>query len=276
VTVLLALSGAVFYGLSDFVGGLASRRTSAWSVAFLAALGGGLFILVAGLVRGGDPTGTDLAWGLLAGVGNGFGTAFLYRGLAGGRMGVVAPISAVGATLVPVAVGLVTGERPSALVWVGILAAVPGIWFVSQEPEMDVPGARGGVLDGVLAGLGFGVLFAAIAQIPESAGLFPLALNQAVGAVAIVLVALALRVSWVPREAPALWGLLCGALGGCATIAFLLATQAGALTVAAVLASLYPAVTILLAATVLKEPVHRAQAIGLVLCGLAVTLVAVG
>ena len=276
MTVLLALSGAVFYGLSDFVGGLASRRTSAWSVAFLAALGGGLFILVAGVVRGGDPTGTDLAWGLLAGVGNGFGTAFLYRGLAGGRMGVVAPISAVGATLVPVAVGLVTGERPSALVWVGILAAVPGIWFVSQEPEMDVPGARGGVLDGVLAGLGFGVLFAAIAQIPESAGLFPLALNQAVGAVAIVLVALALRVSWVPREVPALWGLLCGALGGSATIAFLLATQAGALTVAAVLASLYPAVTILLAATVLKEPVHRAQAIGLVLCGLAVTLVAIG
>ncbi|RYP81356.1 DMT family transporter [Nocardioides guangzhouensis] len=276
MTVLLALAGAVFYGLSDFVGGLASRRTSAWSVAFLAALGGAVFVLVAGVVRGGDPTGTDFAWGLLAGVGNGFGTAFLYRGLAGGRMGVVAPISAVGAALVPVAVGLVTGERPSALVWVGILAAVPGIWFVSQEPEMDVPGARGGVLDGVLAGLGFGVLFAALGQIPESAGLYPLALNQAVGAVAIVLVALALRVSWVPREAPALWGLLCGALGACATVAFLLATQAGALTVAAVLASLYPAVTILLAAVVLKEPVHRAQAVGLVLCGVAVTLVAAG
>ena len=276
MTVLLALSGAVFYGLSDFVGGLASRRTSAWSVAFVAALGGAVFVSIAGLVRGGDPTAADFAWGLLAGVGNGFGTAFLYRGLASGRMGVVAPISAVGAALVPVAVGLVIGERPSALVWIGILAAVPGIWFVSQEPEMDAPGARGGVLDGVLAGLGFGVLFAALGQIPESAGLLPLALNQTVGAVAIVLVALAMRVSWVPREAPALWGLLCGSLGGCATVAFLLATQAGALTVAAVLASLYPAVTILLAALVLKEPVHRAQAIGLVLCGAAVALVAAG
>ena len=161
VTVLLALSGAVFYGLSDFVGGIASRRTSAWSVALMAALAGAVFVLLGGLAVDGDPTRQDLAWGVLAGVGNGFGTAFLYRGLSSGRMGVVAPISAVGAALVPVAVGLVGGERPAGLVWLGIAAAFPGIWCVSQDPAADSPGARGGVLDGVLAGLGFGVLFAA-------------------------------------------------------------------------------------------------------------------
>jgi drug/metabolite transporter (DMT)-like permease len=276
MTVLLALSGAVFYGLSDFVGGIASRRTSAWSVAFVAALSGAVFVLAGGLVLGGDPTGEDLAWGVLAGVGNGFGTAFLYRGLAGGRMGVVAPISAVGAALVPVAVGLLAGERPTALVWLGILAAVPGIWLVSQDPAADAPGARGGVLDGVLAGLGFGVLFAALGQVPEEAGLLPLALNQLVGAAVIVAVALSLRKPWLPREGPAAFGVVCGALGASATVAFLLATQAGALTIAAVLASLYPAVTILLAAVVLKEHVHRGQGFGLGLCGLAVALVAVG
>ena len=273
MTILLALSGAVFYGLSDFVGGIASRRTSAWSVALVAALSGGVFLLAGGLVRGGDPTGEDLAWGVLAGVGNGFGTAFLYRGLAGGRMGVVAPISAVGAALVPVAVGLLAGERPTALVWLGILAAVPGIWLVSQDPAA---GPRGGVLDGVLAGLGFGVLFAALGQVPEEAGLLPLALNQLVGAAVIVAVALSLRKPWLPREGPAAFGVVCGALGASATVAFLLATQTGALTIAAVLASLYPAVTILLAAVVLKEHVHRGQGFGLGLCGLAVALVAVG
>ena len=276
MTVLLALSGAVFYGLSDFIGGIASRRTSAWSVALMAALSGAVFVLLGGLVVDGDPTGTDLAWGVLAGVGNGFGTAFLYRGLSSGRMGVVAPISAVGAALVPVAAGLVGGERPAGLVWLGIAAAFPGIWCVSQDPAADAPGATGGVLDGVLAGLGFGVLFAALGQVPEEAGLMPLALNQVVGAAVIIAVALALRVDWVPRERPAAYGVVCGALGAAATVAFLLATQAGALTVAAVLASLYPAVTILLAAVVLKEHVHRVQGLGLALCGVAVALVAAG
>ena len=276
MTVLLALSGAVFYGLSDFVGGIASRRTSAWSVALTAALSGAVFVLLAALTLDGYPTREDLAWGVLAGVGNGFGTAFLYRGLSSGRMGVVAPISAVGAALVPVAVGLVGGERPAGLVWLGIAAAFPGIWCVSQDPAADSPGARGGVVDGVLAGLGFGVLFAALGQVPEGAGLLPLAMNQLVGAAVIIAVALALRVPWVPREKPAAYGVVCGALGAAATVAFLLATQAGALTVAAVLASLYPAVTILLAAVVLKEPVHRIQGVGLALCGVAVALVAAG
>ena len=276
MTVLLALSGAVFYGLSDFVGGIASRRTSAWSVALTAALSGAVFVLLAALTLDGYPTREDLAWGVLAGVGNGFGTAFLYRGLSSGRMGVVAPISAVGAALVPVAVGLVGGERPAGLVWLGIAAAFPGIWCVSQDPAADSPGARGGVVDGVLAGLGFGVLFAALGQVPEGAGLLPLAMNQLVGAAVIIAVALTLRVPWVPREKPAAYGVVCGALGAAATVAFLLATQAGALTVAAVLASLYPAVTILLAAVVLKEPVHRIQGVGLALCGVAVALVAAG
>lgn len=276
MTVVLALAGALSYGLSDFVGGLSSRRTSAWSVALVASLAGAVLVGLAALVLGGTPTGADFAWGLVAGVGNGFGTAFLYRGLSSGRMGVVAPTSAVGAALVPVTVGLLTGERPGALVWLGIVAALPGIWLVSQEPEVDAPGRRGGVLDGILAGLGFGSLFAALAQVPESAGLLPLAVNQLVGAVVIVAVATSLRVGWVPREAPALFGIVCGVLGGGATVAFLLAAQQGSLTVAAVLASLYPAITVLLAASVLKEPIHRIQAVGLLLCGAAVALVAIG
>jgi drug/metabolite transporter (DMT)-like permease len=276
VSVLLALAGAVCYGLSDFVGGLASRRTSPWAVALVSSVTGAAIVLVVALLVEGSPDAAALGWGALAGLGNGFGTAFLYRGLSSGRMGVVAPISAVGAAVVPVVAGLAGGERPGAVVWLGIVAAMPGIWFVSREPDLADRPVRGGVGDGILAGLGFGMLFAALGQVPESAGLLPLALNQAVAAGVVVAVALALRVTWLPRERPALAGVGCGALAAAATGAFLLATQRGDLTVTAVLASLYPAFTILLAASVLREPIHRAQAVGLALCGVAVALVATG
>jgi drug/metabolite transporter (DMT)-like permease len=278
--VLLALGAAAAYGLSDFVGGVTSKRASPWSVALVAQLVGGVVVLALAGPVGGTPDREALLWALVAGVANGIGTGFLYRGLSSGRMGVVAPVSGVGATLVPVAVGLVTGERPSGLVWLGILAALPGIWLVAREPvDEDVAGDRpagSGALDGVLAGLGFGALFAALAQIPESAGFLPLALNQLVAGLVIVLMATALRVAWLPRERAAGLGAISGVLGASATAAFLLATQSGLLTVTAVLASLYPAVTVLLAATVLREHVHRSQAVGLVLCGVAVTLVAGG
>ena len=277
--VLLSLLAAVAYGLGDFNGGVFSRRGGAWAVSLTAQAGGAVLVLLLTLVTDGSPTGADLAWSLLAGLGNGFGTAFLYRGLASGRMGVVAPVSAVGSVLVPVAVGVATGERPGPLVWTGILLALPAIWLVSREPAaLRSAAAAGGsgLVDGILAGLGFGTLFAALAQIPEEAGFLPLALNQVVAGVVIVAVAVALRRPWVPRNRYALGGLVSGALGALATGAFLVATQSGYLTVTSVISSLYPAVTVLLAATVLREHVHRAQGLGLALCACAVALVAAG
>jgi drug/metabolite transporter (DMT)-like permease len=274
VAVLLALVSALAYGLSDFVGGVASKKVTPWSVAFSAQLAGALGVLLLSLTLDGSPTGHDLGWAMVGGLGNGFGTAFLYRGLAAGRMGVVAPISGVGAALVPVVVGLVAGERPGALVWVGLLAALPGIWLVSREPGTRAAGA--GVWDGVLAGLGFGTLFAALSQIPEEAGFLPLALNQVVGGLTIVAVATVLRRPWLPRDPRAGIGAVSGLLGALATGAFLVATHHGLLTVTAVIASLYPAFTVVLAALVLREHVHRAQGVGLGLCAVAVALVAAG
>lgn len=278
--VLLALASAAAYGLSDFVGGVTSKRASPWSVALVAQLVGGAAVLGLATVAPGEPTTTDLVWALVAGVANGVGTGFLYRGLSSGRMGVVAPVSGVGAAVVPVAVGVLSGERPSALVWIGIVVALPGIWLVAREPVAeDVTGAAptsSGAVDGVLAGLGFGALFAALAQIPEQAGFLPLALNQLVAGVVVVAMATALRARWLPREPAAGLGAVSGVLGATATGCFLLASQAGFLTVVSILASLYPAVTVVLAATVLREHVHRGQAVGLVLCGAAVALVAGG
>jgi drug/metabolite transporter (DMT)-like permease len=279
MSILLSLLAATSYGLGDFNGGMFSRRGGPWAVSLLAQLGGTVLVLLVVLVTDGSPTGTDLAWALLAGVGNGFGTAFLYRGLSAGRMGVVAPVSGVGAVVVPVVAGVAAGERPEVAVWLGIVLALPAIWLVAREPE-TLPASSGslgsGLLDGILAGLGFGTLFAALAQIPEEAGFLPLALNQLIAGGAIIVVALLLQQDWVPRNRYALGGVISGVLGAVATGLFQVATHHGYLTVAAVVTSLYPAFTVLLAATVLREQVHRAQAIGLALCAAAVVLVATG
>lgn len=276
MAILFSLLAAASYGLSDFVGGLVSQRVTPWAIALVSQVGGAALFLVGSLIVDGTVTADTWRWSALAGLGNGIGTAFLYRGLSTGRMGVVAPVSGVGAALVPVVAGLVLGERPGAVVWLGIVAAIPAIWLVARVPTGADGPTRSGLGDAVLAGLGFGTLFAALAQVPESAGLLPLAFNQLIGAVVVVGVAQALREAWLPRRPVALVGLLCGGLGATGTGLFLLATRDGLLTVSAVITSLYPAFTVVLAAGLLREQVHRAQAAGLGLCAVAVVLVAVG
>ncbi len=281
MAVVLALCSALAYGLSDFLGGIISRRTSAWSVAVVAQTSSTVCTAgVALAATSGTATGVDFRWALLAGLGSGLGTGFLYRGLSSGRMSVVAPVSAVGAALVPVGAGALGGERPALLVWAGVLAALPGIWLVSSSPRdpMGPPRATlaAGLTDGLMAGLGFGVLFAALGQVPDSAGWWPLTVTQAVSVPTVVVLAAALGAPWVPRGSAVRLAVLPGPLGATATGLFLLASQRGYLTVAGVLASLYPAGTVLLAALVLKERVHRTQALGLVLCAAAVVCVAAG
>jgi drug/metabolite transporter (DMT)-like permease len=275
-TVLLSMAAALAYGLSDFVGGVVSRRTSVWPVALTSCLGAALATVVLALLRPGDPGLADLAWGALAGIGGGTGTAFLYRGFAAGRMGVVAPVSAVGAAVLPAAIAVVVGERPSTVVWLGLLVALPGIWLVSREPAGDQPaGLAAGLRDGVLAGVGFGLLFAALGQVPDSAGLWPVTATEVVSCLTVVAAALLLGADPVPRQRREWGGVVAGLLATAATVGFL-ARQHGLLSVAAVLTSLYPAFTVLLATLLLGERLHRAQALGLALCAVTVACVALG
>jgi drug/metabolite transporter (DMT)-like permease len=280
VAVLLALVSAVAYGLSDFVGGLVSRRASVWSVAVvLQGSSAACTALVSPLV-GGSVTGTDLAWGTLSGIGSGFGVCYLFRGLSRGAMAVVAPLSAVGAAVLPLVVALGAGERPSTLNLVGIAAALPGIWLVSggDGAHGAAPGQasrRSAVTDGLLAGLGFGVMFVALAQVGEHAGLWPVAHGQLVAALVAAALAVAQRASWRPaRPRLIVSAAAAGPLGALAVVAYTLSTRTGLLSVSAVLSSLYPAATILLAATVLHERIRKPQLLGLLLCGVTVSLLA--
>lgn len=275
--ILLALSSALAYGAADFIGGVGSRRHSSWQVVLVGQAAGAFVMLVAGLTLPGSPATADFAWALLAGVGSATGSIFLFRGLARGRMGLVAPISAVGAAVLPVLVGVALGDRPSWLVWVGVLVALPGIWLVSRETTPDRPErTRGALLDGAIAGVGFGILFIALAQISTDAGLLPLAANQLTGAILTVVAATALGQPWRPRRGVVGWGSVSGVLGASGTLAFMVATGTTSLGIAGVLASLYPAVTVLLAAGVLGERIGIGQRAGIGICTLAVATLALG
>ncbi|GAA1960657.1 DMT family transporter [Nocardioides panacihumi] len=284
MAVLLALLSAFAYGTSDFIGGVISSRIPPWTAAFCSQVTGAAALAVLAGVHGGSLSPAGAAWGALSGVGSGVGLSFLYRGLSSGRMGVVAPTSGVLAALVPAAVGVLTGDRPSSLAWAGIVLAVPATFLVAREPSADRPGgspagpsgARSGLTDGLLAGCGFGVGFAAIAKAPAEDGFWPVSLSLLVGAVVVIAGATVARGDWVPRNATAALSTSTGILAAAALALFLQSLSHGMLAISAVIAALYPAATVLLAVTVLREHVHRVQAVGLGLCALAVALVAAG
>lgn len=276
IAVLLALASAAAYGVSDFIGGMLAVRLSAWTVAFCGQLGGAVAVILAALLGDGHLSWAAAGWGALGGVGNGLGGAFLYRGLGAGRMGVVAPVSGVGAALLPAIVGVASGERPSAVVWLGLVLALPAIYLVARTPVDAGGSAAAGVRDGMLAGGGFGLTFIAVDHSPDGAGLWSLAINLIVALPVIAVGATLARAQWLPRTRLAAAAPSVGLLSAAAFVAFLEATKHGYLTVTAVISSLYPAATILLAALVLRERIHRAQAVGLGLCAVAVGLVAAG
>ena len=211
IGITLALLAAIGYGTADFVGG-AGRPAGTHHVHRLHRPGrpAPRRCWSSRSPRPARRRRPTLAWALLAGLGSAAGSIFLLRGLSRGRMAVVAPTSAVGAAVLPVLAGLASGERPVTLVWIGLVLAFPGIWLVSRQvpdgtgtsPEPSSAG-RGAFVDGLLGGLGFGVLFVALGQIPESAGTLPLALNQLTGALVTVAIATVLRQTWQPSRAAA-------------------------------------------------------------------------
>jgi drug/metabolite transporter (DMT)-like permease len=208
-------------------------------------------------------------------------------------MSVVAPVSALGAAVLPVIVGVVTGERPSAIAWVGVAIALPAIWLVARPvdeatktPTAPPPTATGGwhesdLVDGLLAGAGFALLFIGLDRAGADAGLWPVVTAQLA---AIALLAIVSIVGWrsgsIPRgpwDRSALPGAMAaGLLGGIASTTYFLATHDGLLSIVAVVTSLYPAVTVVLAAVLLRERIGRWQLLGLVAAAVAIGCIVLG
>ncbi|WP_225824108.1 EamA family transporter [Streptomyces naphthomycinicus] len=277
----LALASALCFGVTHFANGLVSRRADGITVALYAQLAGTAVAVPAALwSHSGAGTAGDYWFGTLSGVGTGVGVAFLYRAMSQGQMSVVVPVSDVGAVALPVLVGVAfLGERPAAVAWAGILAAVPALWFVSQAPvpgqaRESGPSVTAGVPAALVASAGFGVQFLAMAQVGADGGLWPVVVSRVASVLVIAAVLVRYR-SPVTMSGPltAVAG-AAGAVGTVAIILYLAATRHQLMAVATVLAALYPAIPVLLALVFLHERLTRRQTAGLVCAAAAIALIA--
>jgi drug/metabolite transporter (DMT)-like permease len=202
----------------------------------------------------------------------------LYRGLAVARMSVVAPLSAVLSAALPAVAGLLLGEHLATLAWAGIVIALPAVTLVSLQPGAGQGSRRAGIVNGVVAGSGFALLFIALDRAGTSAGAWPLLPGQAVAALLVLAWAAPARNRPAPKTWSLAWrtGVAAGVLGGIANLLYLAATGAGQLAVVAVVTALYPAVTVLLARLTLHERWSRLQIIGLAVSAVAVAAISIG
>lgn len=286
VLIVFALMAAVLYGSADFLGGTASRRASALPVVATSAPAGVLVMLAAVLVAGGSATTGGLLWAALGGGIGGGGLIVFYAGLAAGPMSVVAPVSALVSTVVPVAVAVAGGERPGLGVYAGILVCLLAIGLVSLEPRGQRarrPGqgshpALRGLGYGSVSGLAFGMFFVFL-KYAGTSGVFWPVLSARLAGTSVVLAAaviVGVRPVWRYAGPRVFWAAAgSGLLDACANVTYVLATRAGLFGIAVILTSLYPGITVLLARVVHGERMHLVQRAGLVLAAAGVALVTV-
>ena len=274
IVVGLGLLASLGWGVGDFGGGLTSRKAPVLGVLAGSQLAS-LFVAVPILVLGSEPamTTTDLAISVLGGAFGASGLALLYRGLAVGRMGVVAPVAAVLTATLPVGFGFLTEGVPNVIAIAGIGFAAMSVVLVSRSPDTgdDRPS---GILLALGAGTIFGLFSITADFLDDRLLVGPLVVIRVTSVLAIAAWVLLARQPWrVPRRLwPALVGV--GVIDMAATGAYLSAIAIGPLAIAAILASLYPVVTTILAALVLRERITPVHAAGIAAAGLAVVLIA--
>jgi uncharacterized membrane protein len=285
MVVLLGLAAAVLYGSGDFLGGMASRRAHVLTVLTLVETAGVIVALAAAVMSAGPASLPGLAWGFGAGLVGGLGLIVFYAGLAAGPMSVVAPVSGLVSTVLPVAVALAEGERPGAGVYAGALLCLVAIVLASAGPDASGNQSRAplgrALAYGTASGVSFGLFFLLIRNAGQSGEVWPVAAGR-IGELAVVLAAAAVL-------RPGLLRGIGGGIGGgiplaaasagvidvLANLCYVAATRIGAFGLAVVLASLYPGVTVLLARVVLGERLRWIQRLGLGLAAIGILLVTI-
>jgi drug/metabolite transporter (DMT)-like permease len=287
VSILLGLLAAATYGSSDFLAGLASRRLPP----IVVTAGAQTLCLFVGLIAvvfypGDGMSDKILLWGAASGLGSAGGTFALYRGLGGGEMSVVATLSGLLTAVIPVIVGLATGDSLTAVAAIGIVAAIPAIGLVSWSGSDGSAGGSGAIW-GILAGLGFGLLFVGYDRAGSDSGAWSLVVAEGVATLLTIGPALLAVRRGVREGGPVEDGaaadraslvllLAAGLLAGAANLSFIIANHHGELAVVAVLTALYPGFTVILARIVLGERWSSAQKVGLVTALVATFLVSLG
>ena len=296
LAVLLALASAAGYGSSDFAGGLAARQASVIRVTILAqGVSAALMILVLPLAGLRVPALGALAWGAAAGLGEAVGAVALFAGFRDAEFSVAGPLSAIGSAGISALAGLLLGERPSTLAMIGIGLALPAIIGVSASPGSARPGPErpepgraspagsghadsghlaAGIAWGLLAGASFAVLFIALNRAGTGSGLWPVVSSQVSALVTVVCLGAVTGEARLPARRACGPAALTGVTGAAGEVLYFYATHAGLLAVTAVLTSLYPAVTIVLARVFLGERLTVTRLTGLCLAAASVGLIA--
>ena len=271
--IFFGLAAALTWGAGDFSGGIASKRTKALSVVIIAhAFSMVLLLAAAFLLREPFPPLAAWLWGGLAGLGGAIGLVLLYSALASGRMSVAAPVSALVAAAIPVAFAALTKGLPSLWVIAGFVLALAAIWLVSggsrdfQLAELRLP---------LLAGLAFGFFFTTLHLASGESVIYPLIAVRIVSISSLLLFSLVTRQPVAPTRASLFPILMSGLLDTLGNGLYALAAQLGRVDIAAVLGSLYPGATVLLAWFLLKEHINRQQVVGIAAGLAAIVLITV-
>ena len=277
MAITLALLTAALFGTGDFLGGLAGKRMSVLRVLAISHTIGLVLITVGAMVIADEFLLGDLAWGALAGIAGFIGLALLYRGLARGPMGVVAPLTAITSAAVPAGWGLlVDDESLAGTAWVGVVLALLAIGLASASPVEQSSVSLAAILEALLAGVGFGLMFVGLDQTDEASAPWPIVGGRLMTVSAMAVFFIVKRESPLPPvrsdiRLPA----VAGFVDTFSNALFLYATLEGDLAIVAVLSSMYPIATVILARVVLGEGLTRLQQSGFVAAMAATTLIAV-
>jgi drug/metabolite transporter (DMT)-like permease len=271
---LLALGASLAWGVADFVGPLLARIEGTLRVLFWAQVGGVLAIALAVLIRGEGPAGPEVLFAILASLGGMLGLFAYYRGMEVGAMSVVAPIAGVSA-IIPVVFGLATGDDPSASQVAGIACALLGVGLASVEHHEGTRRIAAGVGLALLAALGFGFYFPWMHAAGKVDFWWASLVFRTTALVLLAVVVAARRTNLRLSRRHFAIAAAVGIGDTLGNVFFAASSSHGLISLTAVLASLYPVVTVLLAASVLHETVAPMQKAGIVLTLTGVVLISV-
>jgi drug/metabolite transporter (DMT)-like permease len=276
--VVLALLSAIGFGVSDFVGGIASRGVTALRVVLVSYPIVMVLLGVVAAIVGGPISAGAVIWGSLGGIGQACGVWWLYASLGAGPISVVSPLTAVLTAAVPVGVGVALGERPGVVAVAGVALAMVAVVLVSrQATDEDVTPHRFTKSVAALtvgSGVAFGLNFVLIHQAPVESRLWPLLFARISASTLVIVVAAASQNLRLPSGKSLRLALTLPLLDAGANVAMLLALHASLLSLTGVLISLYPASTVVLAMVVLRERVTRWQTLGMALAAASVAMIA--
>ncbi|HEX9038582.1 MAG TPA: DMT family transporter [Ktedonobacterales bacterium] len=276
-TVFYGLAASLFWGSGDFSGGLASRRARATSVVLAGYAVGFVFLAALAIVfREPFPHPSDFLWGALSGLTGVAGLVAFYTALASGKMGIAAPLAALLTAGLPVLFSIFTNGLPAPLQLGGFALALVAIILIARPERGGLAGGASRAIGlALVAGFGFGLFFIFISRVSPATTFGSLAIARFTSVASLFALQVIRRRPLNPGMAVAPLVALAGGLDALGNVFFLLAAHSGRLDIAAIVSSLYPAATVLLAALILRERVQRAQAVGILLALVAIPLISV-